>query len=215
MAGSGIRLLWLKKNKPYYIDPDSRTFAMLSVTGVHTRMAKADFNRLTEEKLEEGTADCLESDGHGGYIITDYKVYGSYKVAKAVEADNKFTELKPETYQLNAYRIGFERAGFPISRMRLFMIARDGGTYISKKRKVTRNTAFVELPRLKNLEVELLYSNMKTAFEIAERERFAHICTAEQAWDGRRCNGYCDVAEHCLAIGDNLWITKTKGEVKK
>lgn len=214
-AGNGIRMMYLKKNKPYYVTPDSRTFALISVNGVHQRMSKADFNMLTETRLPEGTADCLEQDEDepGHFILTDYKLWGSYKVANGVEAvsaDVAGKELRSETMQLNAYRLGFERNDFIISKMRLFCIARDGGTFLAKKRGLTRNTYFIELPRLADDLVRTYYETMKVRFEEAERYGFSPICSPEECWDGKRCTSFCDVADHCEAIGDNQYLINAK-----
>jgi hypothetical protein len=210
MISNGIRALYLRKNYEYYINPDDRAFAMMSVMGVHTRMAKADFNRLTEEGLEEGTADCLEEDEQkpGSYVIIDFKLWSSYKIMEAVLAKDIMKELKGETYQLNAYRIGFEKAGFPISKLQLFCIARDGGTYLAKKRGMGNNTVLINLPIIDNEIVTSRYDTMKQAFALAEETKFAPLCNDEETWNGKKCKEYCEVSEICRQIGDNKYLNK-------
>ncbi len=91
MAGSGPRNIALKKQHDYAISPDSRAFAALGV-GVHGKLAIHSFTHdtLAEEELSDdkikGIADLLEKDEYrdGEYILTDYKTWGSFKVAKAI-----------------------------------------------------------------------------------------------------------------------------------
>ena len=84
-------MLWLKASKDYAIDPQSRVFAILG-TGTHDNLAqhKVVENVLAETSLNDsemsGTADVLEEDEHeeGKYVLSDYKTWGSYKVALAL-----------------------------------------------------------------------------------------------------------------------------------
>ena len=88
-AGTGPRQLYLKAITDYVIDPKDRVYALLG-TSMHEMLAKGGFTKdaLSEEKLSDeqikGTADCLEVDENvpHGYILTDYKSAGSYKLAK-------------------------------------------------------------------------------------------------------------------------------------
>lgn len=90
MAGNGPRLQGLKATVPYPVSPDDRAFAILGTT-VHQRYAAAGltYNVLSEEPMSDeqakGTPDLLERDEwaeNGGYILTDYKTSGSFKVCK-------------------------------------------------------------------------------------------------------------------------------------
>ena len=89
MAGNGPRLMGLKAIVPYVIVPDDRAFAVLGTT-FHGRMAEEGvvYNVLSEETMSDeaakGTPDLLEKDEHAksGYILTDYKSSGSFKVCK-------------------------------------------------------------------------------------------------------------------------------------
>lgn len=89
MAGNGPRLQGLKATIPYVIVPDDRAFAVLGTT-IHGRLAEEGmvYNVLSEETMSDeqakGTPDLLERDEHakGGYILTDYKSSGSFKVCK-------------------------------------------------------------------------------------------------------------------------------------
>ena len=53
--------------------------------------------------------------------------------------DDDAIDMAAEELQINMYRIMFEDAGFPISRMQIMAIVRDGGTYIAESRGIGNN----------------------------------------------------------------------------
>lgn len=248
MAGNGPRLEYLKKTKPYYIDPSDRVFAALG-TGVHGKLALHTYNEniLAEEPLSddqtEGTPDCLEPDESKKdfYVLTDYKTWGSFKVAKALgivkttkdvpildEEGNPIllksgpNKGKPKTkkehtfetqqrdvsdvletmLQLNRYRILFEKSGFPISRIQVQACVRDGGTYIAKGRGIEQNLYLIPIAVIPDDIVLKPYNKLAKEIEEADKTGYIRKCNEWESWDGRRCDGYCDVAEYCKEMGE-------------
>jgi len=167
------------------------------------------------------------------FCLTDYKNFGSYKVAKClgIEAHEEniidkngdivllktgknkgnpktrkiyrqtgVPDLKNETLQLNQYRIMFEAIGFPVSRMNLQVIVRDGATYIAKSRGILKNMYVIDIPRMLDEDVSAYYKNLQYAVDNAFLTGWAPRCTSEESWDGRRCKGYCDVSAQCAAM---------------
>ncbi len=246
-AGNGPLLIALKKEKPYAISPDSRTFAVLG-TGVHGKLGldRYTFNVISEELIEDddgmkGTPDCFEVDENqeGCMELEDYKTYGSYKVAKilgivAVEkplldADGKpyiwfksgprkgqpKTETifgrdpsKAETrdieLQLNRYRIMFwNKKKIPVSRMKLIVYVRDGGTQVAKSRGIDRNLYVIPVAFMPDEEVLGYYGTLtREVDEILKCNftRYGRLCNAWECWDGRRCQGFCEVADYCADL---------------
>lgn len=81
---NGTRYSYLQIVKDYAVDPFQSAFALLG-TNHHRRLEQVaqKMNVLSEEKLSEevtGIMDLLEPDGDE-YILTDYKTWGSFKVA--------------------------------------------------------------------------------------------------------------------------------------
>ena len=78
---------FLKLTQPYVVDPDSRAF-MLSGTRHHQALEQVakELNLPSEIALsvDRDIFDLLEQDEDGGLVISDYKLWGSYKVAKAL-----------------------------------------------------------------------------------------------------------------------------------
>lgn len=239
-AASDARLLWLKAIKPYVINPASRAYALLG-TAVHGKLSIYDYNVLAEETLSDeqmkGTADLLEKDENNeGFILTDYKTFGSYKVMKClgiasktvkvldsegnqvlfksgrrkgVGKTRKEIEIKPEnidieneSLQLNRYRIFFEKNGFPISKIQLFVIVRDGNTMAARTRMVDKNTYIVPVPKMPDIEVLNFYNELDEKVKLAFKEGYAPKCSDKLCWDGRRCQGFCEVSDYCRAMGE-------------
>lgn len=250
VAGNGPRYLYLKATKDYTIDPDGRAWASFGI-GTHGKVSVHKYTQdvFSEEKLSDekitGISDCLEKDEKSpwddSYILSDYKTWGSFKVAKAMgivkvkvpildEAGNNVLfksgknkglpktepefrvvkdkiDLKGEELQLNRYRILFERYGFPVSRMQIQVLARDGGTYISDSRGITKNLYIIPIRRLPDKEVLNFYSDLNNEVNYAFESGEARRCNSWESWEGRRCNEkYCEVKKYC----DNL----KKGENK-
>lgn len=98
-AGNGPRMLYLRAVIPYQVDPNDRVWAALG-TSTHEKLSMHKYaqNVLTETFLSDtdmkGVADVLEGDENrpGYYILTDYKTWGSFKVARAYGISSETTE---------------------------------------------------------------------------------------------------------------------------
>lgn len=244
-AGNGPRLLYLKAEVSYSINPQDRVWAAFG-TSTHDNlgMHKHSDNVLSEEKLSDdimsGIADVLEEDEQkpGRFIITDYKNFGSFKVAKALgliietteetildkegkpvllksgpnkgqpktqqKTERKYDptqiDLRAEEYQINRYRIFYEQKGFPISRLQLQVLVRDGGTFIAKNRGIDKNLYIISIKRLLNTDVLAYYKQLSDEVLEAFKTGYARKCNLWESWDRRRCEGFCEVVEDCKSM---------------
>ena len=84
---NGTMLEFLKLTQPYVVDPDSRAF-MLAGTKHHNALEEvAKELGLPSEialNIDKDIFDLLEQDEDGGLVLSDYKNWGSYRVAKAL-----------------------------------------------------------------------------------------------------------------------------------
>jgi hypothetical protein len=239
-SSSDARLLWLKATTDYAVRPADRAFSLLG-TAVHGALSLHSYNVLSEEKLSDeqmkGMADLLEKDEYGdGYILTDHKTFGSYKVGKAIgmakktevlldetgkpillksgvnkgkpKTKNVFAidpskiDLEAEILQVNRYRIFFEASGFPITKMQLFVIVRDGGLMMAQQRGITENIYTIPIERLPNHDVMAFYAALIAKTERAIVNNYVEKCDKKFTWGGVRCERFCEVAETCNKIGD-------------
>ena len=166
-----------------------------------------------------------------GYLLTDYKTWGSFRVALALGlVESKVpdpsgavyrksgswgkagtpkivsiwtpnpwrADLFNEEMQLNNYRILVEECGFPISRMQLQVTVRDGGTFIATNRGVDRKIYIIPIRRVHDEGVKSYFEAKRLALlEALETMTLPPPCSDYERWSGKRCSGYCDVAEFC------------------
>lgn len=244
-AGNGPRLLYLKATSGYAVDPQSRVWAAFG-TSTHDNLGMHRYSKnvLSEEPLSDesmkGIADVLEPDESisDQYVLTDYKTWGSFKVAKAlglsiltedepilddegnqvllksgknkgeVKTKQKKTrlvepekaDLRSEELQINRYRMFFEYNGFPISRMQIQAIPRDGGTFIATNRGIEKNLYVIPIKRLHDIDVHRFYLKLQQEVDKAFRYGFIRKCNDWESWEGRRCKGYCEVSEDCKSM---------------
>lgn len=239
-AGNGARMLYLKAITDYIIDPEQRVWAAFG-TSTHEKLSIHSYNVLSEEKLSDeqmkGVADLLEADEEkpGYFILSDSKVWGSYKVAKAlgittetveetildeegkpillksgknmgqpktkqkriITQDPSNVDLKGEELQLNRYKIFYEKSGFPVSKMQLQVLVRDGGTYIAKNRGIEKNLYIIPIKRLITNNVLQFYQELSVKVNQAFKTGYAKHCNNWESWDRRRCEKFCEVSKAC------------------
>jgi len=106
-------------------------------------------------------------------------------------------DLQDVALQLNSYRIFFEKAGFPISRMQIQAIVRDGGTFIATSRGIDRSIYIIDVPKLPNSYVTEYYNKKIDELIQAFDYGYAKKCSDEECWGGRRCEKWCEVKDEC------------------
>ena len=239
MAGNGPRQIYLKAVTDYAINPHDRVWSAIGV-GSHENLAasKNTDNTLPEERTDAGTLDLLSEDefAPGYYILSDYKVWGSYKVCSALgyytEDEPQFDEndepivfksgkrkgqqktkkvlrqnpdkvdLLKEILQLNRYRIEMEEKGFPISHIQIQAMPRDGGTIAATSRGIKEKLYIIELPIKLDSTIIAYYDQLTKEVNDAFITKYARKCDDWESWNGRRCNGYCEVAQACKEMGE-------------
>jgi len=201
----GTRLAALKILTDYTVDPDHEAFAAIGSLS-HNRLAAEIFcdNILAEEPLRNdivsGIPDMLSEDENnpGFYELVEWKFWGSFKIAKAKAGEDLFDV----TMQLNAYRILFEQYGFPITKLTLVAICKEGAhLWIASKRGIERNLNLIEIPRLDDNEVKSYLQRKREALLKALKDGYAPKCNEVESWSGRRCDPrFCEVFEECQKL---------------
>ncbi len=227
----GTMQAFLKLTKEYSVSPDDRAF-MIHGTKSHANLEAADDDySILEERFDDetteitGIADVLECENNWN-ILVDYKISGSFKVAKAlgfttVEEETgevyqsgkrkgepkkrkvlvrreDAIDLREWTLQLNKYRMNFNKSGFKIHKLKIQCCVRDGNTFIARSRGVFRNIYYFDIPILPDEEVIEYFDRKKKALEQALRQGYwKQYCSEEETWGGLKCSRYCEVAEYC------------------
>jgi len=140
----------------------------------------------------DGSPVLLKSGKNKGTQKTKKK---TTKIIEPLEVD-----IRAETLQLNRYRIMFEAGGFPISRMQIQAIPRDGGTFVAINRGIDRKIYLIPIKRMVNNDVLEFYRKLSEQVQEAFDTGYTRKCTPWESWDGRRCDKYCEVREACFAM---------------
>lgn len=199
----GAREMWLKITKSYYVNPDDKTFLMLG-TGVHAVLEKlASGDHLSEERLFDnicsGQFDFYDGESQTLY---DYKTWGSYKI-KDLNDPAKRASLLETSIQLSYYRDilkGHLPEGYDIKQIAVQVIARDSGTWISLSRGIMEKSPLIILHGVSPHWVQRYLKRKRELLFKALEDNYAPRCRKTETWHGRKCNGYCEVAEICSSI---------------
>ena len=225
----GTMCAFLKLTQDFATSPDDRAFMINGTKGHANLEASEDEWSILEQKFTEsdisGIADDFEKE-LGKSVLADYKVSGSFKVAKALgfytedvptgeiyksgkrkgepktRKELRRDETKIDRFewemQLNKYRIEFEKLGFPVDRLKIQCLVRDGNTFVARNRGVLRNIYYFTINKLPDEIVLSYFSEKKKALEQALKQGFWNSpCSSTENWDGVKCADYCDVAEFC------------------
>ena len=176
--------------------------------------------------VESGRKPKLDADGNQEYYQRNGKGYkaGDPKTEKVYTYNIKRGNNLKYRMQGTMYKILLGRSGVPIDEYRVFFIVRDGGLSATYSRGVSKRSYYVQFPFLdegKTLQFyrdrrdELVslteqteklvsgdYSNEKFVDAVKKSDmEIPAPCSPEEAWDGRRCSGYCSVASVCKDFG--------------
>lgn len=153
---------------------------------------------LVSETHEE---TILDGDGKP-VLLKSGKNMGQPKTKKhrTITIDPKKVDIYAEKLQINRYRIMYEVKGFPISRMQIQAIPRDGNTYVAKNYGITKSLYLIPIKRLPNKEVLDFYKLLADEVNEAFKTGYARECNNWEAWDGKRCSDFCEVKDACLEM---------------
>lgn len=150
--------------------------------------------------MEQYDEEVLDLAGNVVYYKSGQKK-GQAKTHKAIRYNPELAvesqyELRLQT---NMYRILVKQNwSLKVERIKCFLTPRDAGTYLAKNRGVTKNTYMLELPIVDDDEVEDYFrSKSEALLTCLQNHTLPPMCNDLENWNGRRCRGYCDVAEWC------------------
>jgi hypothetical protein len=173
-----------------YILSDFKTWGSFKVAkSLGYRMDKKDV-----PIMEDGKPVLLKSGKNKGQPKT--------KSVSKIIIDPNSIDMRSEELQLNRYRMFFEKYGFPISKIQIQAIVRDGGTYIAKNRGIEKNIYMIPVAKMDDRDVLDYYNMLGYEVELAFNTQCVRKCDAWESWDSRKCDGYCDVKKECDEYND-------------
>lgn len=186
--------------------------------------------------IQNGRKPKLDRDGNQEYYQRNGKGYkaGDPKTEPVYTYNINRGENNNYRMQGTIYKILLAKNGIDIDRFRVMFLVRDGGIQMAYSRGVSKRSYYIEFPFLPEDEViqhyrqrrdELVqvmeYTNMIISGDYTNKEFVTAIknsdikipepCNAEEAWQGRRCQGYCAFAEVCKQFG-NPYISGGKND---
>ncbi len=182
------------------VDEDKEGFYMLAdfKTWGSFKVAKAQgIIKVPETILDDGGKPArYKKDGKKGKK-------GDIKTRQVVHIDPTKIDLKAEEYQLNRYRIFFEKLRFPISKMWIQVLTRDGKTVVAYGRGVMRAIYMIPIRRLPDEEVLSFYATLNNELQEAFKVKYARPCNNFENWGSRRCTPeYCEPYLACQKMGE-------------
>jgi len=189
--------------KGFYILTDYKTWGSFKVTKA---LGMKTVKETIELKDDDGEPLLLKSGPNKGKPKTKQE-------SKIIQGE---PDLISEELQINRYRIFFEGYGFPISRMQIQVVSRDGGTYIAKNRGIDKNLYVIPVRFIDDSKVLTFYQILQTEIDKAFETGTARLCDKWESWEGRRCDGYCEVSEYCKQMeGEHGEPKNTHGNMEQ
>jgi hypothetical protein len=224
---NGTRESFLKIVEEYAIRPESMIWAIFgtavhSVTDEYCPDDHMGEIRIFDE-ISSGAFDYYDPTTRN---LFDRKTYGSYKVAKLMGLQKiknpvygsdgkqlKYKNGKPifeehfeigakdrldVSIQMNDYRMKLEMSGFPVDKLFVECLVRDGGTYIAQNRGIDFNARLVQIHKISDRWVRRYMT--KKAGDLAyylEKKILPPPCKLRETWGGLKCKKYCAVWHMC------------------
>ena len=108
-------------------------------------------------------------------------------------------DIREWQLQTCKYRLMYaHKTGVYMPKIKIFMGVRDSGLQIATGRGIDKSFYTVDIPILPDEEVNNYFRRKKELLLVAMSTRtMPEVCDPEECWQGRRCQEYCSVREHC------------------
>jgi len=202
-AGNGPRLLYLKAVHDYAINPQNRVWAALG-TSTHDNLAIDRYTNdvLSEEPLSDekmkGIPDILDVDENdpGFYVLSDYKTWGSFKIAKAmgIIVEKKDVPILDNNGDPVFLKSG-KNKGKPKTKVESKRIIDPGKVEKQSNGKFDVTNG---IKRVKDKSVINFYDHLQKEVDEAFHNKYCRKCNKWESWEGRRCTEkFCEVFNYC------------------
>lgn len=218
---AGTRETFLKITKPYFIDPDKKTAAIIG-TGVHSQM----WSLLQTEKGEETIKNNLIQGTYDLYdpatkTLYDYKTWGSWKLVQILSGsfEERASALFEVLLQMHQYKILIleKYPDIEIENLAVQVISRDTNLKIAEQRGITQSSPLIIIPSIDEKVVREYFEVKSQKLQKALNEDWAPVCTSRETWETKKCQKYCEVKEICYSMplhGDISWIELEEQQAK-
>lgn len=127
-----------------------------------------------------------------GERITRLK--GEPKVLKVWKQDFRKQDCNDWIYQLNDYRMKLEEKGFKVDELQIEAICK----FTDDNLGITKQGYLISIPKLDDEVVRKYFTRKKNnLLKALEQGDWDEKCSDEETWNGRKCEKYCIVRDHC------------------
>lgn len=91
--------------------------------------------------------------------------------------------------------------GYRVKNMAVQVISRDSGLMINAMRGLTEKAPLIPVNGISKHWIDKYLSAKKALLIEALDREYSPLCRKRERWDGRKCNGFCDVKDHCQQVG--------------
>lgn len=179
----------------FYPEPDHYILYDYKTSGSYAIAKWAGIQVIKEDRPildADGNAVLLKSGPNKGKVKT--------KQHREIVEDFSKGNRREISLQLNRYRQAWNAKGFKISKMYIFGIPRDGGTYLAEQRGITKRFYKFPVEFMPDLEVTEYYENLAHEMDVAFKTGYARPCNPWETWEGERCRRFCDVSIDCIEM---------------
>lgn len=123
---------------------------------------------------------------------------GQNKLVKEWDSNADAVDDKSYRLQLNMYGLMLIAAGFPVEKLQVMAIIRDGGLRAAQTMGVAERAKLIDIPIMPEADVLAYFLPKRDALLSAlKNEQMPPMCSDEESWNGRKCEE-CVVRSACL-----------------
>lgn len=178
--------------------------------------------------------------GNGKKVLIDFKSTSSFKAAlslgyykvdvptgeyyktgarkgqaktKRVFRTDGVKHLSQWAIQINAYRLLLEEHNFPVEEMWIQMFVRDYSLKTAAERNITKPIYLIKINKISDIWIRRYFAAKKKRLDEAiDNNILPPFCRSAECWNGRKCEGYCDVADTCKKEYEEQLSEQTSNE---
>jgi hypothetical protein len=127
---------------------------------------------------------------------------GMAKTRKEYTFSTGPADMRDWELQLNFYRCMVAEIPYQVTHQRIFAVVRDGGTHVAKSYGIDRKIYMIDVPFLPDAEVRQYFAEKRQLLlDAMATDKMPMVCDPSECWEGRKCRGFCKVAEVCRVAG--------------
>ena len=180
-----------------FYDGETQTLYDYKTWGSYKVMQALGIRAIEVPETDESGQVILKKSGKNKGEPKTKKVFVSGDSASRINA------LLETSIQLSDYReklLEILPRGYSVKSMAVQVISRDSGLMVSTMRGIEEKAPLIPINGISSHWIKKYLKRKKEMLLDALKNGYAPKCRARETWNGRKCNGYCEVSEICLTL---------------